>query len=123
MAKRAGRRFQTDGLSPRPKIASIIKGRIQSEGEFSRAKSNPLAESFRPAQLTCSQGRKKQRRINPAKLKVRLLEFFTRFILGDAPLFLAAFGRLKSHLLTPRNLIGIPECGNPPSINVVPSYL
>jgi hypothetical protein len=81
MEESAGRCSQMDGLSPKPKIASIIRGITQSEPDVSRAKSNPLTESLMPAQLTCSQGRKKQRRINPAMLKVSFRAFFTRIAL------------------------------------------
>jgi len=74
-----------DGMSPSAKIASIIKGRIQSEGDVSRAKSNPLAESLIPAQLICSQGRKKQSRMNAAVLRVTCRAFFTKRVLALPP--------------------------------------
>ena len=78
-------RPQMDGMSPSAKIASIIRGRIQSEGDVSRAKSNPLAESLIPAQLICSQGRKKQSRMNPAVPRVTCRAFFTKRVLALTP--------------------------------------
>jgi hypothetical protein len=99
MAKSTGRRSQMDGITPSPRIASIIRGIIQSEADVSRAKSDPLIESFIPAQLTCSQGRKKQRRMNAAVPRVTCRAFFTKINLGDERLSPEALSPLEDSLL------------------------
>ena len=74
-AKSAGRRSHTGRTRPSVNTKIIKTGKSQSARSPPRARSNPLAESFIPIQLTCTHGRKKQISTDRAALRVVRLAF------------------------------------------------
>src|SRR5262245_58141344 len=75
-ANRAGIFSQIQRVKPVISTASMNNGTNHRKASPSRARSKPETESFIPAQLSCSQGRKKQIRTNAARLRFICLARF-----------------------------------------------
>jgi hypothetical protein len=74
-------------LPPTVLISASSEGTLSQMKRASplRARSNPLAESLMPTQLSCTHGRKKQIKTKAAKLKVARCEPFIAVLLIHVP--------------------------------------
>src|SRR5215510_3040082 len=98
----AGIRSQTARARPNANTAIISNGASQSARVPSRARSNPLAESFAPRKLTCLHGRKKQISANSAapsvvRLAFSILRLRLRKLSGVCPLQFVNIDLLHFH--------------------------